>query len=238
MPGDEDGAGDADGGRDEDGAGAADGPPTVAVLGATGRTGVHVVDGARHRGWPVRALARSPAKVPEAWRLDDGVTVVEGDALDGDAVRELLEGTDAVVNALGHADGSPPDVLSRAVGNILSGMEEHDVDRLVHLTGAGVTQPDDEPGLLGRLLGWALGILKADLLQDSRMAAERIQDSDVDWTIVRAVRLTDGEPTGSVTAGFLGSDMGITVPRADVARFLLDEVEDPRWLREAPAVGA
>lgn len=231
------GAEDGEGTRDGDGNRDSDGPPTVAVLGATGRTGVHVVDGARHRGWPVRALARSPAKVPEGWRLDDEVTVVEGDALDGDVVRELLEGADAVVNVLGHADGSPPNVLSRAVGNVLSGMEKHGVERLVHLTGAGVSQPDDEPGLLGRVVGWALGILKADLLQDSRMAAERIQDSDVDWTIVRAVRLTDGEPRGSVTAGFLGSDMGITVPRADVARFLLDEVEDPRWLREAPAVG-
>lgn len=215
-----------------------DGPTTVAVLGATGRTGVHVVDGARERGWRVRALVRSPEKVPEGWRRDEGVVVVEGDALDGEAVRALVEGADAVVNVLGHADGSPPDVLSRAVGNILSAMDEHGVDRLVHLTGAGVRQPADEPGILGRILGWTLGILQADLLQDSRMAAERIQDSDVDWTIVRAVRLTDGDPTGSVTAGFLGSDMGITVPRADVARFLLDEVADPRWTHEAPAVGS
>lgn len=213
-------------------------PTTVAVLGATGRTGVHVVDGARDRGWRVRALARSAGKVPGAWRDDEGIAVVEGDALDGEVVGALLEGTDAVVNVLGHAEGSPPDILSRAVGNVLSGMEEHGVDRLVHLTGAGVTQPGDEPGLLGRVVGWALGILRADLLQDSRLAAERIQDSDVDWTIVRAVRLTDGEPTGSVTAGFLGGDMGITVPRADVARFLLDEVGEARWLREAPAVGA
>ncbi len=211
---------------------------TVAVLGATGGTGVHVVEVARDRGYSVRVLVRNPGKVPDPWWNDEGVVVLEGDALDADAVYRLVEGSDAVVSVLGHAGGSPPDLLERSMGCILEAMDAHGVQRLVVQTGAGVERPGDAPSLLGRFISWLLARLQPELLADSVAMTHRVQASGVDWTVVRAVRLTDGDPTGTVEAGPLGSGMRPLVARADVASFLVDQLASTTFLHEAPAVGS
>jgi hypothetical protein len=62
-------------------------------------------------------------------------------------------------------------------------------------------------------------------------------DSDLEWTIARFTRPTDGPPTGSVRVGFLGRDkLGSVITRADIATFLLDQLGDTRFIRAAPAI--
>ena len=77
----------------------------LTVFGVTGGTGRHLMSEALEAGHEVRAFARSRAKVERAWLDDDRVTVVEGDVLDPDAVERAIEGADAVLSALGHAEG-------------------------------------------------------------------------------------------------------------------------------------
>lgn len=44
--------------------------------------------------------------------------------------------------------------------------------------------------------------------------------ADIDWTIIRFIRPTDGTPTGTVRAGFFGTDrIGFAITRADIAAF-------------------
>ena len=61
--------------------------------------------------------------------------------------------------------------------------------------------------------------------------------SDLEWTIARFTRPTDGRAAGNVRAGFLGRDkLGASITRADIATFLLDQLDDTRFLRAAPAI--
>jgi uncharacterized protein YbjT (DUF2867 family) len=238
VPDDDDGRWTADGGR---------AAVRVLVLGATGRTGRPLVRRALDAGHEVVAFARSPSKLDDL-AADVGderaerLTVVEGDVLDPDAVSRAVAGVDAVANVLGHADGSPDDVLERGGRAVVDAMREHDVHRYVVLTGAGVrTDRDPAPSIGSRVMGGLLGLLAADLLADSEAHVADVRASELDWTVLRAPRLTDDDPTGSCEVGYLDLGLGATLSRADAAAAILDVLEADRnseaaWTRELPHV--
>lgn len=219
----------------------------IAVFGATGRTGVPFVEQALAAGHEVVAFVRDPAKLEGTLDSDGdagGLTVVEGDVLDAEAVARAVAGggddatpVDAVVNVLGHADGAPDDVLERGGRNVLAAMRELGVDRYVVLTGAAVRTDGDPSASVGsRIMGGVMRVLAGDLLEDSKAHVAEVRDTDVEWTVVRAPRLTDGPHTGRYEAGYLSMGMGETISRADTADFLLSELESGEWIGELPHV--
>lgn len=212
----------------------------IAVFGATGRTGRPFVRQALAAGHEIVAFARDGTALKRD-HDDERLTVVEGDVLDAAAVQRAIDTpsgpVDAVVNVLGHADGSPDDVLERGGRNILAALTQTGVSRYVVLTGAAVrVEGDPGPSVGSRVMGGLMRVLAGDLLEDSKAHVAAVRESELDWTVVRAPRLTDGEPTGQYEAGYLGMGMGETIPRADVAAFLLAELEDGTWTGELPHV--
>ncbi|MFW6317495.1 MAG: NAD(P)-dependent oxidoreductase [Halorubrum sp.] len=113
----------------------------ILVLGATGRTGRPLVEQALERGHEVVAFARDPASLPTTIRDDERVTVVAGDATDGDAVDRAVAGdgrsVDAVISVLGQTAEGPDDLLTAAGRHALAAMDRHGVERFVTLVGAG-----------------------------------------------------------------------------------------------------
>jgi len=72
-------------------------PLTVAVLGATGRTGKFVVEDLLARGHAVRGISRSAGGQPPR----DGVTWISADVRRPETIRPALEDADALVYAVG-----------------------------------------------------------------------------------------------------------------------------------------
>ena len=204
----------------------------ITVFGATGRTGRPLIDLAVERGHEVVAFARSPADVEPR----DGVTVVGGDAYTGEGVSEAVAGADAVVSVMGQTGDGPDDLLTVAGDRIVAAMDEHGVERFVTLVGAGVREPDEAVSLSGRVMGAALKLLAREVLADAATHVERVRDTDLAWTVVRAPRLTDGDGTGDYRAGDIALGFE-SVARADVARFVLDCLDDESHVRESPKVG-
>jgi len=164
----------------------------ITVFGATGRTGRPLVARALDRGHEVVAFARSAAKVD---REDPDLTVVEGDAYTGEGVAEAVAGADAVVSVLGQTDEGPDDLLTVAGENVLDAMDEAGDDRFVTLVGAGVRQEGESVTLSGRVMGALLKLLARRVLEDARTHVEQVRATDLDWTVVRAPRLTDDVAT-------------------------------------------
>lgn len=206
----------------------------VAVFGATGRTGRLVVERLLEEGHEVIAFVRDPSKILEGH--DEKLRTVRGDVLDPAAVEEAVEGTDAVIVALGHTKTSTKDVQARGTQNIVAAMRRHGVRRLISLTGAGVRDPQDEPKVVDRAITGLLKLLQRDVLEDAERHAEIIRNSGLDWTLVRAPRLVDGERTGEYRAGYIGKDSGTRISRADVADFMVRQLTDDTYLRRAPVV--
>ena len=90
------------------------------VFGATGKTGIRVVERAVARGWAVSTFVRSPARLPEALRSK--VHVIVGDVNDAAAVSAavasetpsiMLDATSAL--PFGHAKGAPANTADRSI---------------------------------------------------------------------------------------------------------------------------
>ena len=211
-------------------------PRRIVVFGASGGIGRQVVEQSLRRGDEVTAFVRSPSKLTLS---DPKLTVVAGELSDRAAVEAAVRGADAVISALGpslerRASGMP---LIEGTRNIVEAMRAAGVQRFVGMATPSLRDPQDRRSLLGTavpIMG-RLGLPRAyrELLAMSQL----VIDSDLDWTIARFTRPTNGPARGRVRAGFLGRDkLGASITRADIAAFLLDQLDDTRFVRTAPAI--
>jgi len=201
--------------------------PKILVLGATGGTGRLIVSEALARGYDVTALVRSP----ERGRDLKSAKLIVGDARDETALRDALKGRDAVVSALG-TPASPfreVTLLSTVTRSLVSAMRAEHVSRLVCITGIGAGDSAGHGGFLFDKLIFPMLLRKVYADKDRQEAI--VRDSGLDWVLVRPSVLNDKPGRDKVRAltdlfGYRGG----TISRADVARFVLDQVRDDSWL--------
>jgi putative NADH-flavin reductase len=195
----------------------------VVVFGATGRTGRLLVEGALARGHDATALVRAPDKLGA---LRDRIRVVQGDVLDGGAVSDAVDGREAALVALA-AGGTRAAEQVNAQGtlNVIRSMQRYGVRRLVVLS-AGGTQPGRDPNLPWFFERVLKPLFLKGVLADLRRMEVSVRQSELDWTLVRAAQLVDGPARGAYRAepGY-SLPGGTKIARADVAAFMLDELE-------------
>jgi putative NADH-flavin reductase len=201
------------------------------VLGGTGRVGRQLLQQAQERGHVVTALVRSPEKLAN---LGSNVEVVRGNALDPDQVRAVLPGHEAVISALGAPGLGRSTVQQDAARALVEAMRQGPVKRLL-MVSAGMLFKD--AGILAAIIR---NTILRNVARDCLEADALVTASTLDWTIVRPPRLTNGAPTGKYAAadGHLPAGGAGSVSRADVARFLLDEVERREHVRQIVGVSA
>ena len=208
-------------------------PRTLALFGATGRTGRHVLAQALEVGHSVRALARRP----EALDAHERLTVVAGDVRDRDAVRETVRGSDAVVSVFGQVKGSPPSLQTEGTQAIVDAMAEQGIRRIMSLSGGGLpAEEHDQPKMPDRIIRWLLRRLSPAVLDDAIGHLAVLRASGLDWTVVRGPRLTDAPATGSYRVGWVGVNASTQIARADLARFILTQLDDDTFVHELPFV--
>ena len=206
----------------------------IVVFGATGRTGLPLVQQALDAGHQVVAFVRDPAKMS---MKHDRLTLVQGDVMNAaDVDKAITPDMNAVISVLAPVRGTSTDMLPIAAENMLTAMKRQGVNRLIYMTGVGVSMPEDKPDLLYHLINFGLSMMGGDALKKSEMAARKVQSSSLDWTILRAPMLIDGPHSGQYRVGWVGVNMGPRISRADAADFLLKQLTDTSYLRKAPAV--
>lgn len=205
----------------------------ITIIGATGRTGIPLVEQALAAGDRVKALVRTPSKLQIR---HDNLEIIPGDALDRESLETAVQGSGAVLCVLGHTKNSPDDLQTRAMENLTAAMARAGVSRLVDLTGAGVRDPEDEPKLIDKLIGGALKLLSPKVLEDGINHVNVIRRSELEWTVVRAPMLQDGPHTGKYRIGSVGKNSGTKISRADVADFMLKEAKEKKYVGKLPMI--
>ncbi|MBO0939095.1 NAD(P)H-binding protein [Fibrella sp. HMF5335] len=211
---------------------------TIAVFGGTGRTGIHFVRQALDAGHSIQALVRNPTKMPMA---HPQLKLIKGDALNPADVDRTIRGSNGVVSLLGQDKASQPDLQTRATQLIIHSLKQHNLRRLISLTGGGVRdQAHDKPGFVDNLIVFIMknvaGAGARNALMDGISHAELIRQSGLDWTIVRGPMLTDEPTKGIYQVGYVGTVKGIKLTRADLAAFILKEWETGQWKGKFPFV--
>jgi putative NADH-flavin reductase len=206
----------------------------IALFGASGRTGVQFLDRALAHGYKVRALVRTPSATLNA-KTD--VVVVQGDVLDATAVQATVKGSDLVVSLFGHVKGSPKDVQTAGTQNIIMAMKAEGVTRIVSLSGGALPYPaKDEPKFPDHLIRMIMRLAVPHVVDDAIKHHQALVASGLDWTIVRAPRLTDVAAKGAYRVGWVGVNASTSIGRADLATFILQQVEDRTFIHQMPFV--
>ena len=203
----------------------------VLIIGATGATGKILMREALAQGHQVTALARNPSAVaPEDYRL----RVLEGNALDVSSVEAAVAGQDAVLVALGTRSSRPTTLFSESTHNVIGAMDKHRVRRLVCITGIGAGDSKGHVGFLyDRII---LPFVVRNVYKDKDRQEEAIEQSDLEWVIVRPARLTDEPARGKYRVFVGGTYKAKTISRADVADFMLAQVKDGTYVHKMPVI--
>jgi len=209
---------------------------TVLIIGASRGVGLETLKRAMKGGHKVRALSRSASNIPVS---NPELEKITGDALDRGAVRQALIGVDAVIQTLGVAAGpeiicKPVRLFSEATRVLVTAMEEAGVKRLICLTGFGAGDSRNKGGFL---YNTAFNLFLRRAYDDKDVQEEIIRKSTLEWVIARPVILTNGPRTGSYRALVDRKDWRCGfISRADVADFLVEQIDDDALLGKTPVL--
>lgn len=200
----------------------------ILVIGAAGKTGEALVKQALGRGHTVTAFVHSAKEFDIS-----GARVIEGDVLDANLVKTAVAGQDAVLDALGgHTPWKQTSLETNAARNLIAAMKLHSVKRLLVVSAIGVG------GTADLVPSWYEHLIMPTLLKGAMADKEHmepvVEASGLEWTLVRAGHLVDGEVTGKIT--FFEPGHGETahkITRADVAAFMLDALAEGTYKQQA-----
>lgn len=208
----------------------------IVVPGATGGIGGEVVRQALAAGHQVTAVVRNSS----AFDLTHPRLEVFGVAglTEAEPLRPALEGSDAVVSAVGPRGRKDGPVASTSTRSLLAAMTATGVRRIVVVSAMPLGPvPPDESFLNRRLIHPLINRFAADVYADLRVMEAELFASDTDWTIVRPPKLNSKALTGRYRTAVGGTvPRGYSVSRADSAHLMLAALDDPAMLRQPVGV--
>ena len=150
-----------------------------------------------------------------------------------------MNGVDAVILTLGVSAGlgmllGPVRLFSEATQIVVDAMKKAGVKRLICVTGLGA---GDSAASIAGLQGAVFKLLLGRVYQDKDVQEAIVRRSGLDWVIARPVILTSGSKTGRYKVLENRQDWKTgAISRADVADFLINQVEDDTYLGKTPAL--
>lgn len=216
---------------------------SILILGATGRTGQHVVDKALAAGLTVNVLARRPEAVTQT---HSNLTVFKGTPENRADLAPAITGVDGVICTLNNnrASDSPfaklvnsPTMLTDIFTNLIAEMKEHKVQRVIQLSASGAGDSFAPSPWILRVL-----IKKTNLgvaYRDHEGVEALLAASDLDWTVGRPAGLnakTGPVKESYIVDGKLEPKPSMLIGRESVAEWMVGALDRPELYGKTPTI--
>lgn len=165
--------------------------------------------------------------------------VIKGDVFDSESLNPILQGKDAVLSCLG-AHGTSvfkhTTLYSESMKSISAAMERNKVERLVCVTSWGTRKEPGNPKIMEYLLK---PLIMAGFIHDMALMERMLMETKLNYTVVRPPELKNGPAKGdyAVQEGQIVPNASWSIPRADVAEFMLSSLNTQEWDRKCVAIG-
>jgi len=195
----------------------------VLVAGAHGKTARRLVRMLVEDGHEVRGLVRKEKQMPDVEADGADPLLVDLEEEGVVAVGRAVDGCDAVIFAAGAGPGSgaarKETMDYGGAVKLVEAAEQHNARRYLMLSSMGAGDPEGSSEAM------------RPYLRAKASADERLQESGLDYTIIRPGSLTDEEEAGRIEAEESLGRRG-EISRADVARTFAEALEAKNTYRK------
>lgn len=204
------------------------------IFGSTGTIGTHLLEQSLALVHEVTAFSRNIAKLNQFNHPE--LHKIEGDVFNPLDLQSAIKSQDAVIIVLGSGKDRKNSIRSEGTKNIIQAMQQCGVKRLIcqSTLGAGDSNANLNFFWKNIMFGWFL----KQVFLDHELQEEIVRNSGLEWTIVRPAAFTDGEKTEHYKHGFRSTDKSLIlkVSRADVANFILQQLDSSHYLFKSPGL--
>mgnify|MGYP006088962159 FL=1 len=189
--------------------------PLVAVLGASGRTGVHVLEELKARGGNVRALSRNIERAKE--KVSGDFEWAYADVTKPRTLTLALEGVDILISTIGSTGGDNSELIDyQGSINFVDAAKESGVKHIIYMSSIGAGGAENFSTVI-------LNLVTGKAMKWKSLGEDYIRNSGIDFTIIRPGGLR-GDP-GTLGIRFEQGDKIIGwIPRGDVASVLVESM--------------
>jgi len=213
----------------------------ILLLGATGRTGKHLLQEALAQGHIVHALVRDKGKLYER---PDNLFVFEGIPTDSEVLKHAMKGCEAILSVLNISRTSdfpwaklrtPGTFLSDTIKAVATIANEAHIKRIIVCSAWGTNETkQDIPGWFRWLINNSnIGVT----YRDHEVQETYLQHTTFDYTVVRPVGLTNSGKQKQVVVTINNSPKPrLTISRKNVAAFMLDCLQEHSFIRQSVTI--
>lgn len=202
----------------------------ITIFGATGMVGGRIVKTALAMGHTVKAFGRNIENFIDEDLRNEKFVAIKGYVFDEKDVRKAIEGSAAVISALGGSFDGTDKTRSLGMKNILQQMQKVPVKRIVAIGGMGVLKDDEHEYLLNRE---DYPEMYLPVGNEHLRAYLQLKASDLDWTFVCPPDIKDEDATGSyiTSAEYAPEPNHYRIAAGDLAFFMLDELRKNEFIK-------
>jgi putative NADH-flavin reductase len=209
----------------------------VTIFGATGFSGQAILAESLKQGHKVTILVRDTSKVQIK---HNNLTVVEGNVLDAPTVASVLNQQESVIQCLGvggTGNGKPTTFISDATKVIVDEMQKLNIKRLIAMSNVGAGNSITfQPWFFTKIiLPYFMQWLKV-IIDDKNRMEPIIMNSNLNWTIVRCPNIVDKPAKGKCNATLDGKGLKLSVTLLDLSKFIVDQLTETTFNKQAPCV--
>lgn len=204
----------------------------IALIGGTGKAGRHIASKALENGYHVRMLVRNPEKLTIR---DDRIEIVEGNVQNSEDIQRLLKDCQIVINTFGQPLKEKP-FYSSVTEKTLGVMADLQINRYIGVTGGSLTINEDKKSILNRVGAKMFEIIYSNLMIDKKKEWHILNHNKiVKWTLIRLPFIVDGKEVGLIKENL--TDMpGTKITNRDIATFIINQIENPKYVQKAPFI--